>query len=217
MKDVQDVLPPLVDVINSHHVRQVSVPAECQRLLESNHPSLSIDEEIYLRAIDCLAQNKADTDIFCLTYFNTFHKSMPIISQEEFLNSLPHFWSSSDPHLSTLLVSIFLVTRLLPHESIAGGHSPEELYSRVKSIHSMLQSTGSLSIELVQAGILIATYEHCQALHQAAWLSVGACARVAQVLGYHEMLRKVTHEERQSRTTFDTRRCVWWSIVILER
>ncbi|KAH9216898.1 hypothetical protein DL95DRAFT_522367 [Leptodontidium sp. 2 PMI_412] len=92
-----------------------------------------------------------------------------------------------------------------------------DLYPTLKSIHSLLQSTGRVSHELIQAGILISSFEYCQGLFQEAWMSVGTCVRMAQILGLQESIRKPLPKERDSRTMLETERCVWWAIVIVER
>ncbi|KAG4436162.1 hypothetical protein IFR05_008366 [Cadophora sp. M221] len=92
-----------------------------------------------------------------------------------------------------------------------------DLYPTLKSIHSLLQSTGKVSHELIQAGILISSFEYCQGLFQEAWMSVGACVRMAQILGLQESIRKPLPKERDSRTMLETERCIWWAIVIVER
>ena len=72
-------------------------------------------------------------------------------------------------------------------------------------------------MELVQAGILVACYEHCQALHQDAWLSIGACVRMAHLMGLQTELRKMPPTGKDERNMLDTKRCLWWGIVVIER
>ncbi|KAH8806334.1 hypothetical protein F5882DRAFT_496594 [Hyaloscypha sp. PMI_1271] len=84
-------------------------------------------------------------------------------------------------------------------------------------MYTLLQSTGKVSMELVQAGVLVACYEHCQALHQDAWLSIGACVRMAHLMGLHTVLRNMLPKERNERNILESKRCLWWGIVVIER
>ncbi|KAH7419276.1 hypothetical protein BKA64DRAFT_12764 [Cadophora sp. MPI-SDFR-AT-0126] len=92
-----------------------------------------------------------------------------------------------------------------------------DLYPTLKSIHSLLQSTGNVSHELIQAGILISSFEYCQGFFQEAWISIGICVRMAQILGLQESIRRPLPKERDSQTILETERCIWWAIVIVER
>ena len=73
------------------------------------------------------------------------------------------------------------------------------------------------TLMLCMAGLLIASYEHCQGFLQDAWLSVGACARMGQTLGIHSILRTPVPNDAASQTVFEMRRCLWWGVVTLER
>jgi len=92
-----------------------------------------------------------------------------------------------------------------------------DLYPTLKSIHCLLQSTGNVSHELIQAGILISSFEYCQGLFQEAWISIGICVRMAQILGLQESVRKPLPKERDPQAMLETERCIWWAIVIVER
>ncbi|PMD21980.1 hypothetical protein NA56DRAFT_107786 [Hyaloscypha hepaticicola] len=151
------------------------------------------------------------------TYFCTLHKSLPIINQDVFRWKLDNH--ASDSHFSTLLLSIFLITQLTPrvNPNPSSNFGEQELYPTVKSIYSLLQSTGKVSMELVQAGVLIACYEHCQGLHQNAWLTIGACVRIGHLMGLQTFLQKTLPEERNERDILETKRRLWWGIVVTER
>ena len=76
-----------------------------------------------------------------------------------------------------------------------------ELYPTLKSVYRLLVSRGKVSVELLQAGVIIPAWERCQALHQDAWLSIGACVRIGNVLGLHHVIKKTKrvgeNEERE--------------------
>ena len=169
------------------------------------------------RLLSAISRKRGHAGDFMQTYFHNFHKTLPIINKDSVCSKLEN--STSDSHFSTLLLSMFLITQLTPqvnpHPSSNFGE--RELYPAVKTIYSLLQSTGKVSMELVQAGVLVACYEHCQALHQDAWLSIGACVRMAHLMGLHTVLRNMLPKERNERNILESKRCLWWGIVVIER
>ena len=103
--------------------------------------------------------------------------SLPIINEDDFYYQLRRRAFTS--HFSVLLLSIILIAHL-SSKRVVGGGKPK-LLRTLKSVYSVLQSAGKFSLELVQAVLLIASYEHCQALSQDAWLSIGSCARMGNI------------------------------------
>ena len=86
-----------------------------------------------------------------------------------------------------------------------------------KGLYSIAMSTGTSSIELIQAGLLLALYEHYQALHSATYQTLRACARMGYTLGFHESLSENTPLVAEASCVAEKRRQVWWGIIILER
>jgi hypothetical protein len=111
---------------------------------------------------------------------------------------------------------MILISHLSSKIERGDGKQRERLYPTLKSVYGLLMSTGKVSIELVQAGVIIAAWEHCQALHQDAWLSVGVCVRMGNVLGLHHMI-KITEEEGEEEEREEEKKSLWWGIVVLER
>jgi hypothetical protein len=151
--------------------RILSPTSPWSRLYPTVGKSLGIGDQVSLQAqrlLAAISRRGRPINRFCEAYFGTFHHALPIISKEVFYWQLEN--NSSDSHFSTLLLSIFLITHLTPQPGIP-VESLEQLYPTLKSIFSLLQSTGKISVELVQAGVLIASWEHCQALHRDAWLT----------------------------------------------
>lgn len=216
------VLPPLHILSNS--IPGLGAPAHLPSLSgvwehpygKSGH-SLPTDDQVSLQSqklLNAISRKSGDMVDFCEIYFRKFHHTLPILNKEVFywqLQNLP-----SDSHFSALLLSIYLIAQMVTHSS-ATDDRRYDLYPTLKSIHSLLQSTGRVSHELIQAGILISSFEYCQGLFQEAWMSVGTCVRMAQILGLQESIRKPLPKERDSRTMLETERCVWWAIVIVER
>jgi hypothetical protein len=164
--------------------------------------------------LNTIEKKRGDLSEVWKSYFRTFHKALPILDQPTFYQQLEPNTTSSRGHFSTVLLSIYLVIQLLPKFSNADS---SELYTTLKSIHSLMQSAGNVSTELVQAGLLIAVYEHSQAMHRDAWLTVGSCVRIGHVLGLHTLIGYVSTGSESQRVEIGSRRRLWWAIVVLER
>lgn len=175
-----------------------------------------------LRIVD--AMRRADLQSMTDTYFNTLHVSLPFVNRADFDTALISYADKSDAqqhrrtnlsHFSVLLLSIILTAHLSSKIIVRNKEIPVKLYDTAKSLYSLVQSSGKISLELVQAGLNIAAYEHCQARGHDAWLTVGACARMAQVMGLHSTVKAGGKE--CSSVELETHKCVWWSVVVLER
>ncbi|KAF7936172.1 uncharacterized protein EAE98_002391 [Botrytis deweyae] len=119
--------------------------------------------------------------------------------------SKPRFYSYHLPPQSTipnrpetilLLLSIKIITTLPP----TNPRNPQTLlYQAIKHYCLEVEISSVPSLPILQAEILIALYEMGHGIYPAAYLSIGACARVLTMLEVEE------------------RRRVWWAIVILDR
>lgn len=91
-----------------------------------------------------------------------------------------------------------------------------DLYRVVKQFYFDVESCGTLSIQVLQAGVLIALYELGHAIYPATFLSVGGCCRYATALG----LDKDVSSRGYSKLPWieeEEHRRVWWSLLILDR
>ena len=146
-------------------------------------------------------------------YFDHIHSWMPFISKKRFYDLyLPSpFQSRSD--IVLLLLSLKLITTLPPTRP----RNPQTLlYQAVKHFQLQVEGSSILSLQILQAAVLIALYELGHAIYPTAFLSVGACARYAYALGINccgalQTRRVLTLVE------VEERRKTWWAIVILDR
>ena len=191
-------------------------------------PTFSIDDQVSMQArrlLDDIITKRGPFQMFCENYFRCYQQSIPIINEEEFYWRLENGSGSGgggeDPHFCVLLLAIICITQLFPQQrdgiDIDSSESLGELYPTLKSVYSMLQSTGRVTLEIIQIGILLASYEHAQALHQNAWLSMGSCVRMSQVLGLHTLLQTPVPADREERIALESRRRLWWAVVMIER
>lgn len=99
-----------------------------------------------------------------------------------------------------------------PSSGGVSAKTPE--YLLAKRFQLEVEVADVLSVQALQAGILIALYEICHAVYPSAYLSVGACARLGVALGVDRWgcLKGVedwVEGEEKNR--------IWWSVMILDR
>lgn len=72
---------------------------------------------------------------------------------------------------------------------------------------------------MIQAGLLIATYEYAHGLIEAAYISIGTCARMGYAGGLHTGQLGQSSSGGQSSPTLkeEEEHNLWWGIVICER
>jgi hypothetical protein len=146
-------------------------------------------------------------------FFDTIQPWMPIISKKRFYDHYLYLLSSSHPDIALLFLCMKLITEVLPEHV----KNPQTLiYFAAKQFYLVIETAGILSIQVLQAGILISLYELGHAIYPAAFLSIGACARYAYAIGIN---RNATSQISQPLTWVEQeeRRRVWWAIVILDR
>jgi hypothetical protein len=146
-------------------------------------------------------------------YFNSVHLRMTIVSKKRFLERVAEFPMSASADFAALCLAINLIIQR-PSEPVSDMKSP--LYASLKSIIGILEGSNYHSLELVQCRLLCAFYELGHGLIPAASVSIGACSRVARVIGldaradqaFRSGLSGIAEEER---------RRVWWALLNLDR
>lgn len=109
-------------------------------------------------------------------YFATIHTWLPMVSKKRIDVGLPV--QNAGPDLAMLFLGMKLVTAHA--NDIAGGG----LYSTAKDFITRLESNGAVSLLCLQAMVLVALYEYSHAIYPAAWMTIGSCARYAEILGF---------------------------------
>ncbi|KAI7977568.1 hypothetical protein EIK77_000518 [Talaromyces pinophilus] len=120
-------------------------------------------------------------------YFSTIYNFMPILSKENFDRRVREVESfSPHGHFLILILAIILLTEnptnAGPAASPASLASQPTSYRVCKYHFSLFTSFKDPSIELIQAGLCIALYEHEQCVSDQAYLTIGTCARMARLL-----------------------------------
>ena len=97
--------------------------------------------------------------------------------------TLGHTLWEAGPDLALLFLAMKLVVTL-PREGMErGGVLDSELYTAAKGLLAALEGGGCVSLLCLQAMVLVALYEYGQGIMPAAWMSVAACARYAELCG----------------------------------
>jgi hypothetical protein len=104
------------------------------------------------------------------------------VSKLRLYQQLSNLDRNHDADLALLVIAMQLHTR--PCSDIES--TDVDLYSVAKACYAFVESGNNFSIKVLQAGILIALYEISNAIHPAAYLTVGHCARLGHAMGVHQ-------------------------------
>jgi hypothetical protein len=157
--------------------------------------------------------NEAEMRKYSSNFFNGVHKWLPIISEERFSTYLARPLSECRADIACLLLCIKMISWL------PSSHSKDprtDIYHAAKLSFSNMETAGVLSIQSLEAGLIILLYEIGHAMYPSAFLTVGACARCGYALGLGtkdvvQICRPFTREEHEER------RRLWWAIIVLDR
>lgn len=81
------------------------------------------------------------------------------------------------PDIAMLFLAMKLITAQA--DEVANG----TLYSLAKGFLSTLEGSGLISLLCLQSMVLIALYEYSHSIYPAAWMTIGACSRYAEMMG----------------------------------
>jgi hypothetical protein len=147
-------------------------------------------------------------------YFESNYRRMPIISKAYFHERLPGIFITPKADFIVLTMCIHLIIQF-PVAPLLSMQS--SLYVLVKNMISILESTGFLSLEVVQARLLVSFYEMGHGIHPAASISIGACARTARALGLNKKKFKIIPKDYAARLREEEEMRVWWAVTNLDR
>ncbi|KAL7807626.1 hypothetical protein V8C26DRAFT_314571 [Trichoderma gracile] len=171
-------------------------------------PEPSVDHLITKEVSDFVgdvANIKAISDKF----FASVHEWMPIVSRIQFLANLVSWLTHKRAELFYLILAMRLSS-----EQVSNPRTP--LYQATKYLQFRLEHSGVLSLQVIQASVLVALYEIGHGVYPSAFLSIAECARYATALGID---RSILCRDLSgiSWTELEERRRVWWSILVLDR
>lgn len=150
-------------------------------------------------------------------YFRLFHPSLQILEPGLFQEDTERECGTPGPDVSILLLAVCLITMEPPNDTV---------YVTLRTMFTAVQSSSiRVSIPLVQAALLISCYEYTRGWLDAAYISVGACVRMGQLLGFNRFPLSRDNDEDDENLKLDARNTVklmeswnlWWGITMLER
>ncbi|PGH00428.1 hypothetical protein AJ79_08201 [Helicocarpus griseus UAMH5409] len=119
-------------------------------------------------------------------YSNTVGNSLPVISAHHFnigADEVEGLRSRSrGGEFYLVVLSMVLILENPVDDPSSANSSQPEIYRISKYLFSMFVSLKDPSMRLVQAGILIALYEHAHCIDNRAYVAIGTCARLASLL-----------------------------------
>lgn len=107
-----------------------------------------------------------------------------------------------------------LVTYIPSLATSSSAVDPATLYLTTKSLYTQTLASFPDSLLLVQAGIIIASYEYATRMINEAFCSISVCARMGYATGLHRLnLTEGSDHSSQAAEKNNT----WWGVVITER
>lgn len=146
-------------------------------------------------------------------YFATVHVYYPIISKIRLYQHLANPLHEPGADIALLFLAMKLICSDIPE-----GQPPQtQLYLDVKSFYSYVEAQNGFSIQLIQSLCLISLYELGHCVYPAAYLSIGASARLGHAMGLHAKGVPQMLARPSTWTEQEERRRVWWGVIVLDR
>ena len=147
-------------------------------------------------------------------FFASVQTWLPVVSRLRFFDKLQHHEGDCFQKTAhTLLACTMLLIIHVPDQAL-DNVARDPLYLKVKRLILLSELECKASLDLVQARLLLASFEFGHGIKPAAYVSIGSCARLAIMLGLDggQLSDEVLHS-----ACMEERRRTWWGIVILER
>jgi hypothetical protein len=175
------------------------------------------DLHVSMRAFAVLEAVQAQYARFMGLFFNSTHSWMTIVRKQRFIKRVASSKHKAEAEVAILLLSMRLIAEPFDFAKTRGDASRDTLYQAAKQLHAIIQTSKGPSLELIQAGIMIALFEHNSALDEAAYETLINCSDMSQCIGMG--ISQDSTKVRISSVTAmeEERRRTYWGIVILER
>jgi hypothetical protein len=152
----------------------------------------------------------------CKSYFATFHYWLPLLSEFDFWYQFHTTSNHWDPEFEVLIIGILLLV-YAPTTDEDEEDFLESTYSTAKSAWVYLQRNREPSFILIEAGLLLATYEYGQALGKQKEASLNACVRLSRSMGLDMTIRRKDVPNAIDKRVLGRSRWLWWAVIIHER
>ncbi len=138
-------------------------------------------DDVITKTVANLVGSVSEIQTTAQVFFETVHVWMPIVSKKQFQEGLLE-------RLAVRRAELFLLVLAMKLCSSRTTVARSLLYRTVKQLYFDIESSGRLSIQMLQAAVLIAIYELGHGIYPAVILSVGNCARIGILLGIDRSL-----------------------------
>ncbi len=105
---------------------------------------------------------------------------MPIVSQKRLTRNMANPMWEAGPDLALLFLCMKLIISR-PQDGVESSQNP--IYMSAKRFTTLMEATGTASLLVLQANLLITWFEYGQAIYPAASMSAGWCVRYGNMLG----------------------------------
>jgi hypothetical protein len=180
-----------------------------------------------------MSASRTSVEAVTKAYFDYTHKWLPIISPERFEEEINKFkdFRPTSGFLLTLLAMHLIVTPPSQHPP-ANSLSESPWYRACKYYFGVWtgfaelyhsESDGPppdmvLCLDVIQAGMLIALFEHTQCVPNRALVTLGFCARIAYALELDEVVAQQKTRDIGSMTLEEEEIVqTWWGLILLDR
>ncbi|KAF2101801.1 hypothetical protein NA57DRAFT_73242 [Rhizodiscina lignyota] len=193
--------------------------ANAQGILTVAKRPTTLGEAVYLQVCHILRSTGRSILEISEQFFESFHHQFPIVSAIRFYENAVEAQCGSPPACFSILILAICLITLRPPEGVDVTIGPKDVYLTAKALFAQVQAVTHASTALLQAGILISTFEFASGLSEAAYVSIGICARMSQILGLNgvENRRDGAPSYSKSAIILLEERNIWWAVMILER
>jgi hypothetical protein len=144
----------------------------------------------------------------CKTYYQTLHEWFPVVDAKLFVEAA----SAQVPpavDFSVLLLAMCVISQDPAHD---------EFFNALKVMLAQVQAAKGVSTKVVQGNLLVAAYEYARGWVNQAYVTTGACTRIAHAL----RLKGDSSRDSESRHILSSReeeeeQSIWLCTQILER
>ncbi|MCJ1246722.1 hypothetical protein MMC30_003931 [Trapelia coarctata] len=151
-------------------------------------------------------------------FFETVHVWMPLISKKRFYDYLMNPLSQLSHPRADLTILIFCM-KLINWSPVKQTQDKAKTpaYLAAKRILLAAELDGMLTLQILQASIIVLIYEVGHAIYPAAYMSVGSCAKYGLALGIDKQRAISSTASILDILEEEERRRAWWAIVVFDR
>ena len=195
---------------------RLSLPSD----LSSPNEPVTLDSILNLQVTRILQATGLSFHEISEQYFQDFHVWLPVICPSLFQETLAQYIvPPADFSLLKLAICLVTVHPTSPASEHSPNGGPESLYVFVKMLLSQVQAELCASVPLVQASLLISTYEYACGRPEKAYISMGMGVGMAYTLRINSYrdLQAMSLHGAGARLKVREAWNVWWGLIILQR